>query len=228
MAMEELEHGGSSRIVATKSDDDALVLALRNGDEGAFTTLIERYHASMVRLATLYVPNSAVAEEVVQETWVGVLRGIDRFAGRSSFKTWLFRILTNQAKRRGQREARSVSFSALSRAGVYDAQPVVDPDRFLPPGDPWAGHWAGQLQDWRQLPDEVLLAHETRTHVQRALDALPSTQRLVLTMRDIEGWTAAEVCNALTISETNQRVLLHRARSKVRRALECYLEGTEP
>ncbi len=227
MTTEELKHVGSGQTVVTTSDDHSLVFALRNGEEDAFTALIDRYHASMVRLATLYVPNSAVAEEVVQETWIGVLEGIDRFAGRSSFKTWLFRILTNQAKRRGRREARSISFSVLSRA-ADGTQSVVDPERFLPPGDPWVGHWVGQLHDWRQLPEEVLLAHETLTHVQRALEALPPSQRLVMTMRDIEGWTAAEVCNALTISETNQRVLLHRARSKVRRALECYLEGTEP
>ena len=210
------------------SDDPRLVAALRGGDEAAFLALIDRYHASMVRLAMLYVPNREVAEEVVQETWIGVLQGIDRFEGRSSFKTWLFRILTNKAKRRGQREARSVSFSSLARTDAQGAEPAVDPEQFLPPGDPWAGHWAGQLHDWGQLPDEVVLAEETRVQVQQALEGLPPSQRLVMTMRDIEGWTAAEVCNALTITETNQRVLLHRARAKVRRALACYLDGTEP
>ncbi len=225
MATEEHTPGGSSQIVPITNNDHHLVVALRDGDEDAFLALIDRYHASMVRLAMLYVPSRVVAEEVVQETWIGVLRGIDRFEGRSSFKTWLFRILTNQAKRRGQREARSVSFSALSRADTQGSESAVDPEWFLPPGDAWAGHWAHQLHDWGQLPDEVVLAQEIRAHVQRALEALPPSQRLVMTMRDIEGWTAAEVCNALSISETNQRVLLHRARAKVRRALECYLEG---
>lgn len=227
MATEEQTHGGSSHSDSATSDDQHLVVALRDGDEDAFIALIDRYQASMVRLATLYVPTRAVAEEVVQETWIGVLQGIDRFAGRSSFKTWLFRILTNQAKRRGQREARSVPFSALARADAEGHEPAVDPEWFVPPGNPWAGHWAGHLHNWEELPEAVLLAHETRAQVERALEALPPSQRLVMSMRDIEGWTAAEVCNALTISETNQRVLLHRARSKVRRALACYLEGTE-
>ena len=209
------------------SDDHALVVALRNGDEDAFIALIDRYHASLIHLAILYVRNHEVAEEVVQETWIGVVQGIDRFEERSAFKTWLFHILTNKAKRRGHREARSVSFSSLARADTEGAEPAVDPEQFLPPGDPWAGHWAGQLHDWGQLPEEVVLAQETRTQVQHALEGLPPSQRLVMTMRDIEGWTAAEVCNALTITETNQRVLLHRARAKVRQALACYLEGTE-
>ena len=227
MATEEHQHVGSSQTAPAACDDHSLAVALRNGDEDAFTALIDRYHASLIHLAILYVRNHEVAEEVVQETWIGVLQGIDRFAERSSFKTWLFRILTNKAKRRGHREARFVSFSSLARADAEGAEPAVDPEQFLPPGDPWAGHWAGQLHDWGQLPEEVVLAHETRTQVQHALEALPPSQRLVMTLRDIEGWTAAEVCNALTISETNQRVLLHRARAKVRQALACYLDGTE-
>lgn len=210
---------------STTSEDWNLVRALRTGDEAAFVALLDRYHASLVRLATHYVPNQAVAEEVVQETWVGVLRGIDRFAGRASFKTWLFRILVNQAKRRGAREARSVPFSALARAEAGGHEPAVEPERFLPAGHDDAGHWAAELRDWRQTPEDVVLAQETRVQVRLAIADLPPGQRLVITMRDIEGWSADEVCNALTISETNQRVLLHRARSKVRRALERYLEG---
>ncbi len=207
------------------SKDWSLIRALRTGEEAAFVALLDRYHASLVRLASLYVPNQAVAEEVVQETWVGVLRGIDQFEGRASFKTWLFRILVNQAKRRGAREARSVPFSALARPEAGGYEPAVDPDRFLPAGHDDAGHWAAELRDWRQTPEDVLLAHETRAEVRLAIADLPPGQRLVITMRDLEGWSADEVCNALTISETNQRVLLHRARSKVRRALERYLEG---
>ncbi|MDQ3412639.1 MAG: sigma-70 family RNA polymerase sigma factor, partial [Chloroflexota bacterium] len=141
------------------------------------------------------------------------------------FKTWLFRILVNQAKRRGAREARSVPFSALARAETGSLEPAVNPDRFLPAGHEAAGHWAAELRDWRQTPEDVVLAQETRAQVRLAIADLPPGQRLVITMRDLEGWSADEVCNALTISETNQRVLLHRARSKVRRALERYLEG---
>ena len=225
MATEEHTLVGSGQTALAASDDHSLVVALRNGDEDAFIALIDRYHASLIRLAMLYVRDREVAEEVVQETWIGVVQGIDRFAERSSFKTWLYRILTNKAKRRGHREARSVSFSSLARGDAEGAEPAVDPEQFLPPGDPWAGHWAGQLHDWGQLPEEVVLDHETRTQVQQALEGLPPSQRLVMTMRDIEGWTAAEVCNALTITEINQRVLLHRARSKVRQALACYLDG---
>jgi RNA polymerase sigma-70 factor, ECF subfamily len=211
----------------SRAEDQRLVEALRRGDEAAFASLVQPHGRTMLRVAQGYVHSRAVAEEVVQETWIGVLLGIDRFEERSAFKTWLFRILTNQAKRQGQREARSVSFSALSRSDAQGHELAVDPEWFSPPGDPWAGHWARQLHDWEQLPDEVLLAHETRTQVERSLEALPPTQRLVMTMRDIEGWTAAEVCHALTISATNQRVLLHRARAKARRALASYLEGAQ-
>jgi RNA polymerase sigma-70 factor (ECF subfamily) len=206
-------------------DDEQLLLALRRRDEQAFTTLVDRYHARLVRLASLFVANQAVAEEVAQETWIGVLQGIDRFEGRSSFRTWLFRILTNQAKRRGQREARSIPFAAFSQADVDDGEPAVAPERFLPAGDEWAGHWVSYPQNWRELPEEEFLSHETRALVQQAIAALPLNQRMVITLRDVEGFPSAEVCNALAISETYQRVLLHRARSKVRGQLEQYLEA---
>src|SRR4051812_19686079 len=210
----------------TGTDDDApLLLALRRRDEQAFTTLVDRYHARLVRLASLFVANQAVAEEVAQETWIGVLQGIDRFEGRSSFRTWLFRILTNQAKRRGQREARSLPFAAFSQADGDDGEPAVAPERFLPAGDEWAGHWVSYPQNWRELPEEEFLSHETRALVQQAIEALPLNQRMVITLRDVEGFPSAEVCNALAISETYQRVLLHRARSKVRGQLEQYLEA---
>ena len=202
----------------------ALLLALRRRDEQAFTALVDRYHARLVRLACLFVANQAVAEEVAQETWIGVLQGIDRFEGRSSFRTWLFRILTNQAKRRGQREARSMPFAAFSQADADDGEPAVEPERFLPASDEWAGHWVSYPQNWRETPEERFLSHETRALVQQAIDALPLNQRLVITLRDVEGFPSAEVCNALAISETYQRVLLHRARSKVRGHLERYLE----
>jgi RNA polymerase sigma-70 factor (ECF subfamily) len=208
-------------------DDEQLLLALRRRDEQAFAALVDRYHARLVRLARLFVANEAVAEEVVQETWIGVLQGIDRFEGRSSFRTWLFRILTNQAKRRGQREARSLPFAAISAAqDADDVEYAVAPERFLPAGDKWAGHWVSYPLNWRETPEERFLSHETRAFVQEAIAVLPLNQRLVITMRDVEGFPAAEVCNALAISETNQRVLLHRARSKVREQLERYLEKT--
>jgi len=207
-------------------DEDApLLLALRQRDEHAFAALVDRYHARLVRLASLFVANQAVAEEVAQETWIGVLQGIDRFEGRSSFRTWLFRILTNQAKRRGQREARSMPFAAFSQADVDDGEPAVAPERFLPADDEWAGHWVSYPQNWRETPEERFLSHETRALVQQVIDTLPLNQRMVITLRDVEGFPSAEVCNALAISETNQRVLLHRARSKVREQLERYLEG---
>jgi RNA polymerase sigma-70 factor (ECF subfamily) len=206
------------------ADDTTLVDRLRRHDEAAFTALVDRYHLQLVRLATSYVPNPAVAEEVAQETWIGVLRGIDRFEGRSLFRTWLFRILVNQAKRRGERESRTIPFAAFSREDDDD-QPEVAPDRFHPAGHRWAGHWALLPQDWQEAPEERLLSDETRVVVQRAIEALPPNQRLVMTMRDVDGLEPEEICSILSISETNQRVLLHRARSKVRGQLERYLEG---
>lgn len=205
--------------------DGPLILALKRRDEAAFAVLVDRYHPQLVRLAMLFVPNRAVAEEVAQEAWVGVLRGIDRFEGRSSFRTWLFSILTHQAKRRGQREARSVPFAAFAAGTGDEDEPAVGPERFVPPGREWAGHWASLPRDWRETPEDRLLSRETRALIQEAIAALPANQRRVITMRDVEGMSAAEVCDALAISEANQRVLLHRARSKVRGRLERYLEG---
>jgi RNA polymerase sigma-70 factor (ECF subfamily) len=196
-----------------------LIAALRAGEERAFMTLIDRYQSTLLRLALLYVGDRGAAEDVVQETWLGVFRGIDRFEGRSSLKTWLFRILTNRAKRRGERDHRTIPFSAATTVDD-DGEPSVDPDRFLPAGHQWAGHWSSFPQDWADLPEDRILSAETRAVVDRAIAALPPTQREVITLRDVEGWTSEDVRNALDLSETNQRVLLHRARSKVRRALE--------
>jgi RNA polymerase sigma-70 factor (ECF subfamily) len=225
MALEEraVRSAPDSHAVA---EDHRLLEAMRNGNEGAFIALVERYQAPLARLAMVYVGDPAVAEEVVQETWIGVLRGVERFEGRAAFKTWLFRILTNQAKRRGAREGRSVSFSSLSRRDAEGDERAVAPECFLPADDPDAGHWAGQLQDWKRSPEDDVLSQEVRSLVGREIEGLPPGQRMVIALRDVEGWGAAEVCGALGISETNQRVLLHRARSKVRRALDCYLGGT--
>ena len=208
-----------------RADDHQLVTALRAGDEAAFTALVGRYQAPMLRLASLYVHSPAAMEEVVQETWVGLLRGIDQYEGRSSFKTWLFRILTNQAKRRGGKEKRCIPFSALAREELTTVDPAVDPDRFLAPDDEWAGHWATPLSEWRETPEDAIIAGETHAQVRCAINELPPAQRVVMTLRDVEGWSAAEACDTLGLSETNQRVLLHRARSKVRRAIEPYLAG---
>jgi RNA polymerase sigma-70 factor (ECF subfamily) len=200
-----------------------LVERLRSGDERAFTTLIDSHHASLLRLARIYVGNPAVAEEVVQETWLGVLQGLAGFEGRSSLRTWIFRILTNRAKTRAEREGRHIPFAALSNPGADPSESAVEPDRFLPATHPTEpGHWARPPQSWGESPERQLLSQEACSHIQRAINNLPAGQREVITLRDIEQWTSEEVCNVLGISETNQRVLLHRARSKMRRALEDY------
>jgi len=206
---------------ALAAEEQRLIASLRAGDEDAFVTLVERYQASLVRVALGYVPSHAVAEEVVQETWIGVLKGIDRFEGRSSLRTWLFRILTNVAKTRGQRESRTVPFSVVWDDEAQPAEAAVDAARFNTTNQ----HWAVRPDSWEGIPEERLLAAETRAIVQTAIDALPHGQQQVITLRDVQGWTSVEVCNALDITETNQRVLLHRARSRVRRALESYLSA---
>jgi RNA polymerase sigma-70 factor (ECF subfamily) len=212
-----------TRSRAAIEQDLALVEALRAGDQTAFMMLVERYQPAMLRIALMYVSTRAVAEDVVQDAWVGVLKGLDGFEGRSSLRTWIFRILVNTAKTRGQREARSVPFSSVWAADP-EVEPSVDPDRFLSLGHPGSpGRWAEPPVGWASTPEERLLSKETLAEVSRAIDALPPNQREVITMRDVLGWTSADVRNALDISETNQRVLLHRARAKVRRALEGYL-----
>jgi RNA polymerase sigma-70 factor, ECF subfamily len=201
-------------------DDGAIIEALRRGDEAALRTLIDRYGAALLRVAMPFVRSRAVAEEVVQETWLGLMRSLDRFEGRSSLKTWLFAILVNTAMTHGRKERRSVPFSALAAADP-DA-PSVDPDRFLPADhDRFPGHWALPPARWT-TPEEGLLSGETRRVILAAIEDLPAAQRTVIALRDIEGWPAEEVSEALEISEGNQRVLLHRARAKVRGALERY------
>ena len=187
--------------------EEQLVAALRAGDEEAFRELVREYQPSLVRVARMYVSSQAAAEEVAAETWLGVLNGLDRFEGRSSLRTWIFRILTNIAKTRGVRDGRTLPFSAL------DPEAAVDADRFVD------GAWAVNPTAW---PEDALLAVETRERIAEAIEALPATQRAVISLRDVEGWSSEEVRNALDLSETNQRVLLHRARSAVRKALEEY------
>jgi RNA polymerase sigma-70 factor, ECF subfamily len=208
--------------MAQAAPAEAQVLeALRAGDEDAFRALVREYTPSLVRVARIYVSTQAAAEEVAQETWLGVLNGLPRFEGRSSLRTWIFRILTNIAKTRAKRDGRTLPFSALSEPGRVP-EAAVDADRFLDPEHPrWPGHWALKPEAW---PEDALVAAETREKLAEAIEALPAAQRAVISLRDIEGWSSEEVRNALDLSETNQRVLLHRARSKVRAALESYLD----
>jgi RNA polymerase sigma-70 factor, ECF subfamily len=224
-------HGARSDSVgamAVGTDrEQALVVALRRGDEGAFLELVDRHHALMVRVAQGYVRSRAVAEEVAQEAWLGVLHGISRFESRSTLKTWIFRIVVNRAKTRAERERRTVPFSAL--AGDEDDEPAVDPARFLDAAHPrWPGHWAQAPQRWDELPEDRLLSRETLALARHAIDELPVRQREVILLRDVDGWSPEEVCDALGLSEGNQRVLLHRARSRVRTALEAHLGEEAP
>lgn len=208
-------------------DERALVAALRRGEESAFVALVGLYGGPLLRLARTFVRDRAVAEEVVQETWLAVLNGIDGFEGRSSLKTWIFQILSNRAKTRAMRERRSAPFSALAADGEDD-EAAVDADRFRGAGHRWVGHWAAAPSDWRHVPEERLLGKETLAYVQDAIATLPPRQADVLVLRDVEGWAPDEVCAALGISDGNQRILLHRARSKVRAALEQYLSEGVP
>jgi len=215
----------SDTHVAASPADLAIVERLRAGDETTFVMLVEEHQAAMLRIARMYVSSRAVAEEVVQEAWLGIVKGLDRFEGRSSLRTWMYRIVSNVAKTRGQREGRSIPFSAL--AG-QDEEPAVDPTWFQAASEPFPGGWKAFPDDWRGIPEERLVAHETLTRIGSAIDALPPLQAEVIRMRDVLGWTSEEVRNALDLSETNQRVLLHRARSRVRRELDAYLtEGRD-
>ena len=212
---------------AAAFEDARVVEALRAGDEATFVRLVQEHGPTMLRVASLYVRNRAVAEEVVQEAWLGVLKGIDRFEGRSSFKTWLFRILTNTATTRAVREGRSLPFSALAAEELAADEQSVDADRFLPHGDRWANHWVSSPLRFDTLPESTLLSSETVAVAQGAIEELPDAQRAVITMRDVAGFSSEEVCEELGLTEGNQRVLLHRARTKVRSALERHLEAAE-
>ena len=205
------------RAAAASAEDARILDALRAGDEKAFLALVQSLNGPMLRVASLYVSSRGVAEEVVQEAWVGVLSGLPRFEGRSSLRRWIFGILTNCAKSRGVREARSTPFSDIGPQDDED-EPAVDPSRFLPPDHPrWPGHWSAPPTAWA---DEQVLNKESLAVVEVAIAQLPMNQREVITLRDVLGWNSAEVCESLGLSEGNQRVLLHRARSKVRGVLE--------
>jgi RNA polymerase sigma-70 factor, ECF subfamily len=211
---------------AVSLEESALLDALRRGDEDAFARLVGEHHASLRRVARLYVANAAIADEVVQDTWLGVIRGIWAFEGRSSLKTWIFRILVNRARTRAVRESRSAPFTgALSPETGAEPESPVSPEHSPLGDDSFApGPWA-RPPDVGSSPELSLLTKELRERLRTVIDVLPSNLRIVLWLRDVEGWSSEEVCNALAIQETNQRVLLHRARSRVRAALEPYFEG---
>jgi RNA polymerase sigma-70 factor (ECF subfamily) len=209
------------------AQEQKLLYALRRGDETAFRELVSQYHGAMVRIAQMYVRDQDTAQEVAQEAWLGILRGLDGFEGRSSLKTWIFTIVSNLAKTRGTRERRTVAFSELARAEVEADDPAVSPDRFQPEGAADPGWWVSYPPQWRMGVEEQFLAREQMRYLEDAIEQLPAAQRTVIVLRDIEGWSAEEVCNVLELAETNQRVLLHRARAKVRTALAQYL-GREP
>jgi RNA polymerase sigma-70 factor, ECF subfamily len=195
---------------------------MRDGDERAFEEAVESFYPAMIAVARGYVRSRAVAEEVVQEAWLAVLRGVERFEGRSSLRNWVLQIVANIARSRAVREARSVPFSSFE---VEGEEPAVEPERFRSPDDAYPGHWKSYPMDWRTLPEKQLLSGETLELVQRAIEELPVKQRVVISMRDVAGCTAEEVCETLDISKGNQRVLLHRARAYVRAKLERHIDG---
>jgi RNA polymerase sigma-70 factor (ECF subfamily) len=205
-------------------DDAILVARLRDGDEAAFTEVVERYHEPLVRLAMSFVPSRAIAEEVAQDTWLGMLRGLDRFEGRASLRTWLFRILANIARTRGERESRQVPFASV---WTPEEETMALEDRFRPASDALAGAWWAHPQDWETTPEDMALSTELHEVIRRAMEGLPPAQREVMRLRDIQGWTSEEVCDVLNITDGNQRVLLHRARTKVRMAIEAYEDGRD-
>lgn len=210
---------------STRIDETALLAALRAGDETAFATLVDSHGAAMRRVALMFVRSGAVADEVVQEAWLGALRGIDRFEGRAALRTWLIRIVANIARTHAVREARSLPFSALEleRETEVGREPTVPAERFQGSDGRYPGGWTSFPEPWPNEPERALLSAETRDLIATTIARLPTGQRLVITLRDVEGCDSIEVCNLLGLSETNQRVLLHRARAKVRAALEEYM-----
>ena len=208
-------------LVGATADDQRIIAGLRAGDETAFVEMVDRYNGSLVRVAMRYVPSRAVAEEVVQDTWIGVIEGIDRFEGRSTIKTWLYKILIYKARARGERERRTVPLSATA---IDDSAPSVPTERFRGSDALWAGHWATPPRRWDGDAEERLLASEARSVIDATIAELPLAQREVITLRDLSQFSSVQVCDLLGVTEANQRVLLHRARSRVRAALENYLD----
>jgi RNA polymerase sigma-70 factor, ECF subfamily len=206
---------------AAVTSETELLERLRAGDEAAFEELVDSYYGLMLAVAQTYVKTRAVAEEVLQDAWLGLLQGLDRFEGRSSLKTWIISIVINIAKTRAVREARTVPFAALTPEG---GEAAVEPERFRGASDAFPGHWWAYPSNWADRPEDVTLGRETLRFVADAIQQLPDSQRVVITMRDVAGCSPEEVCDTLELSEGNQRVLLHRARSRVRAALERHLD----
>ncbi|HKH14105.1 MAG TPA: RNA polymerase sigma factor [Solirubrobacterales bacterium] len=231
MRDEEAARGGAREAGAGSDPDAQLLDGLRRGDEDAFRALVEEHGPFLMRLVMMHVPSRAIAEEVVQDTWLAVLTGLDRFEGRSSLRTWIASIALNKARTRGTREGRILPFALLRRRYEEGGGPAIDPDRFQGRRGERPGWWSNPPLAWEE-PERQLEAAETRDVLLRAIRDLPPRQREVIALRDISGWDAEEVRNALDLTETNQRVLLHRARSKVRAALEEYMspqvEGASP
>ena len=216
-----------SRTVAAERTEEHILAQLREGNEEAFCALVRRHSPSMTRVAMVFVSRRAVAEEVVQEAWLNVVRGLDGFEAKSSLRTWIYAILGNCARRRAEQEQRLVPLSELAAEEASGEDLGVSPDRFFE-GGRWAGMWSSAVARWDDLPEERLLSSEVRTALLEAIDALPRMQRAVITLRDVEGWPPEEVCEYLGVADGNQRVLLHRARAAARAAIEQYLEeGTE-
>jgi RNA polymerase sigma-70 factor, ECF subfamily len=216
---------GQSAVVV--NGEGALLERLRRGDEGTFDELVTRHHSVLIRMALAYVADREVAEEVVQDTWIAVIDGLSRFEGRSSLRTWIFGIMIHKAKDRGVREKRHVNFSSFESVDD-DNDEAVDPSRFHQSGE-WAGHWAFPPQPWDdQTPEKLLASQQAVNAMNRAIEALPQTLKDVLILRDVEGVEAKEACDILRITETNLYVRLHRARERVRQAVESYLEGRTP
>src|SRR5436305_14245656 len=202
--------------------DEQIVAGLRAGDEVTFRDLFERNYPMMKRVARGYVGSEAVAEEIVQDTWMAIVTGIGRFEGRSSIRTWIFSILTNQAKSHSARERRAMPFSSISQDGADESS--LDPDAFQKDDEAWPGHWATPPRAW-QRPDRRVLSLETRERIRHAMFGLPERQRQVVGLRDVDGLSSGEVCSLLGLSRENERVLLHRGRSRLRAALEEYVDG---
>jgi RNA polymerase sigma-70 factor (ECF subfamily) len=222
----------AATVVAGGSPAQADLLdRLRAGDRDAFAELVEAWSPMLMRVALLHVSTRASAEEVVQETWLAVIKQLDRFEGRSTLRTWAFRILENQARARGVREARTMPWSsAFGDMSAEDAGPTVDPARFRGPADRWPGGWtpAGRPTVWEPPPEDAALAAEVRRELRTALDELPARQRTVVELRDVHGLTSDEVCDHLGLSPGNQRILLHRGRARLRARLEVMYHGTMP
>jgi RNA polymerase sigma-70 factor (ECF subfamily) len=208
---------------STKAQDQ-LIARLRRGDEGAFDELVNQHHSVLIRMAMGYVADREVAEEVVQDTWMAVIESLNRFEGRSSLRTWICGILIHKAKDRGVREKRHTTFSGFESYDD-DNDEAVDPSRFQQSGE-WAGHWAFPPQPWDdQTPEKLLASQQAINAMNKAIEALPAPLKEVLILRDVEGVEAKEVCEMLKITETNLYVRLHRARERVRVAVETYLSG---